>query len=221
MAHVLIHALRESLAPGCLPLFTSDGLNLYFYALTAHFGQWLALGRRGHNVRQWQVEPSLIYGQVKKSYRRRKLVRVTHVVRLGTEAALKVARPRTWPLRTPEYRFYRAGESDRPLWSGSAGTSHLGHSTASPTAPDPPAMVASLLSFCAASRITTSSARAAVRARWQTLGTTLSAAYSSYGGRENQPVLDSAGGAVPSSATGAMLHNVSVKEVRRRPVKWQ
>jgi hypothetical protein len=47
--------------------------------------------RRGRNVRRWQVEPSLIYGQVKKSYRRRKLVRVTHVMRLGTEAALTVA----------------------------------------------------------------------------------------------------------------------------------
>ena len=33
----------------------------------------------------------LIYGQVKKSYRRRKLVRVTPVMRLGTEAALKAA----------------------------------------------------------------------------------------------------------------------------------
>ena len=31
MAHVLIHSLRQSLAPGCLPLFTSDGLNVYFY----------------------------------------------------------------------------------------------------------------------------------------------------------------------------------------------
>ncbi len=91
MAHRLIHTLRESLAPGCLPLFTSDGLNLYFYALTAHFGQWLQVGRRGRNVRQWQVEPGLIYGQVKKSYRRRKLVRVTHVMRLGTEPALKAA----------------------------------------------------------------------------------------------------------------------------------
>jgi hypothetical protein len=30
MAHLLIHTLRQSLAPGCLPLFTSDGLNLYF-----------------------------------------------------------------------------------------------------------------------------------------------------------------------------------------------
>ena len=36
MAHLLIHSLRRLLAPGSLPLFTSDSLNLYFYALTAH-----------------------------------------------------------------------------------------------------------------------------------------------------------------------------------------
>lgn len=89
MAHRLIHLLKELLAPGCLPLFTSDGLNLYFYALTAHFGNWLALGGRGRKGRQWQVEAGLIYGQVKKSYRRRKLVRVSQVMRLGTHAALK------------------------------------------------------------------------------------------------------------------------------------
>src|SRR5215471_16954659 len=90
-AHLLIHSLRQMLAPGCLPLFTSDGLNLYFYALTAHFGQWLEVGQRGCNVRRWQVAAGLIYGQVKKSYRRRKLVRVTHVMRLGTEPALQAA----------------------------------------------------------------------------------------------------------------------------------
>jgi IS1 family transposase len=90
-AHTVIHSLREILAPGCIPIFTSDGLNLYFYALTAHFGHWLAGSRRGRIVRQWQVEAKLIYGQVKKSYRRRKLVRVTPVMRLGTEDALKAA----------------------------------------------------------------------------------------------------------------------------------
>jgi IS1 family transposase/transposase-like protein len=87
-AHLLIHSLRQLLAPDCLPLFTSDGLNLYFYALTAHFGQWLQMRRRGRNVRQWQVAAGLIYGQVKKSYRRRQLVRVMRVMRLGTEATL-------------------------------------------------------------------------------------------------------------------------------------
>jgi IS1 family transposase len=91
MAHLLIYSLRQILAPGCLPLFTSDGLNVYFYALTAHFGYWLEVGRRGRKVLRWQVAADLIYGQVKKSYRRRKLVRVTHVMRLGTSAALTAA----------------------------------------------------------------------------------------------------------------------------------
>jgi len=37
------------------------------------------------------VAAGLIYGLVKKSYRRRKLIRVTHVMRLGTEDALTPA----------------------------------------------------------------------------------------------------------------------------------
>jgi hypothetical protein len=42
-------------------------------------------------MRRWQVAANLIYGQVKKCYRRRKLVRVIHVMRLGTQADLTVA----------------------------------------------------------------------------------------------------------------------------------
>jgi transposase-like protein len=38
-AHALVHALVQTLAPGCLPVFTSDGVDLYFAALTAQFGQ--------------------------------------------------------------------------------------------------------------------------------------------------------------------------------------
>ena len=91
MAHRLIHALHQRLAPSCLPLFTSDGLNLYFYALTAHFGAWREESCRGRNVRRWQVAAGLIYGQVKKCYQRRKLVRVTPVMRLGTLADLAIA----------------------------------------------------------------------------------------------------------------------------------
>jgi hypothetical protein len=59
-----------------------------FMRFPAHFGQWLEVGRRG---RQWQVAAGLIYGQVKKTYRRRKLARVTPVMRLGTQATLTVA----------------------------------------------------------------------------------------------------------------------------------
>ncbi len=50
--------------------------------------RWVVEGR---SCKRRQVEPSLIYGQVKKSYRRRKLVRVSQVMRLGTETALKAA----------------------------------------------------------------------------------------------------------------------------------
>jgi hypothetical protein len=66
-------------------------LKVYFYALPAHFGQWLAGSRRGRKAHQWQVAAALIYGQVKKGYQRRKLVRVAHVMRLGTQADLTAA----------------------------------------------------------------------------------------------------------------------------------
>lgn len=88
-AHAVVHELRQRLDPACMPTFTSDGLNLYFYALTAHFGQWVAtVGRR---ARRWQVAPGLLYGQVKKLYRRRRLVRVTQVMRCGTREDLRAA----------------------------------------------------------------------------------------------------------------------------------
>jgi hypothetical protein len=37
MAHRVIHSLRLLLVPGCIPLFTSDGLNLSFYAALGSF----------------------------------------------------------------------------------------------------------------------------------------------------------------------------------------
>src|SRR5512135_1393262 len=41
-----------------------------------------------------------------------------------------------------KHRFYRAGESDRPTWRGSAGTTHVGHGEARSTTAGPPGMVA-------------------------------------------------------------------------------
>jgi IS1 family transposase len=88
-AHRVVHDLSSRLAPECIPIFTSDGLNLYFYALTAHFGQWVA--GVGRQTGQWQVAAGLLYGQVKKRYRRRRLVGVTYVLRCGTRATLRFA----------------------------------------------------------------------------------------------------------------------------------
>jgi hypothetical protein len=56
-AHTLVHTLRAALAPTCIPMITTDGLRLYFYAITAHFGRWIAAGRR----RRWEVDPVLLY----------------------------------------------------------------------------------------------------------------------------------------------------------------
>ncbi len=189
--------------------------------LSAHFGRWLEVGHRGQKVRRWQVAAGLIYGQVKKSYRRRKLVRVTHMMRLGTQTDLKIARPRDGLLWAIEHRLYRAGESDCPPWSGSFGASHLVHGEACPTPPSSSRVVASLLSCCASPCIAPGDTWAAARARWQAGGATLPATYPSHGSRENQPTVVNAGSPVLSLATSAMLHHLSVNGASRHPVKWR
>jgi transposase-like protein/IS1 family transposase len=79
-----VHQLVQVLAPGCAPAFTTDGLRAYFYALTAHFGQWVqAPGRRKAH---WQVSDTLLHGQLVKRKGRIKFA----VMRMawGTRAAL-------------------------------------------------------------------------------------------------------------------------------------
>jgi len=67
-AHQLVHEVAQRLAPNCLPIFSSDGLALYFYALTAQFGEWgQTLGVR-HRV--WMVSVRLLYAQVTPHLRR-------------------------------------------------------------------------------------------------------------------------------------------------------
>ncbi len=69
-----------------MPVFGSDGLRLYFYALTAHFGHGLL--PEGSRKRVWQLATDLIYGQVKKLQRRRRLVKVERVMLWGSFEAL-------------------------------------------------------------------------------------------------------------------------------------
>jgi len=64
LAHQLVREVAQRLAPGCLPVFSSEGLSLYFYALTAHFGEWVqALGERRP---MWTVTPRILYAHVIK-----------------------------------------------------------------------------------------------------------------------------------------------------------
>jgi hypothetical protein len=94
MAMGVVHTLVETMRPACLPVFTTDGLKLYFYtsvhpwcALTAHFGQWKKSDGAGKSV--WLVASELIYAQVKKIVRRRRLVKVEHAMLLGEQQNLK------------------------------------------------------------------------------------------------------------------------------------
>ncbi len=89
VADAVVHALVKVIAPDCLPVFTSDGLQMYFYALTAHFGSWVESA--GKHTRHWQVHAGLLYGQVVKHYRRRRLVRVERRALLGSLDQLTAA----------------------------------------------------------------------------------------------------------------------------------
>src|SRR2546427_590657 len=110
-----------------------------------------------------QVAAGLVYGQVKKSSRRRKLVRGTHRKRVRASADVKVARPRIRLLGTAEHRFYRAGSPGGPSWRLGPGTPPLGDGEACPTPAGSSAMVACLLPFCTDPRIITHTARTAAR----------------------------------------------------------
>jgi len=73
MAYQVVHELKGRLAVGCVPVFSTDGLKHYFYALTAHFGQWLP--QEGKKP-VWVVWGEFVYGQVIKHQKRRRTVEV-------------------------------------------------------------------------------------------------------------------------------------------------
>jgi IS1 family transposase len=93
MAQRVVHQVVGVLAPGCVPLFLTDGLKDYGTALLTHFGDWRQPERRqakGPRPQpRWMPRPQLLYAQVVKSYRRRRLVDVKHRVVFGTLAAVE------------------------------------------------------------------------------------------------------------------------------------
>lgn len=87
-AQLLIHAIVLLLAPGCLPLFTSDQWSAYAAALLTHFGQWVAVPRRLQRGRppkpRWQALPGLLYAQVVKQRAKGRVVSVTRRAVFGS-----------------------------------------------------------------------------------------------------------------------------------------
>jgi IS1 family transposase len=105
MAQRVVHQLVEVLAPGCVPLFLTDGFKEYRTAILAHFGHWRQPEHRqdkGPRPKpRWMPLPALLYAQVVKSYRRRRLVGVTHRVVFGTQRAIEQVLARCgWTINT-------------------------------------------------------------------------------------------------------------------------
>ena len=82
MAQRVVHQVVQALAPGCGPLFITDGFKEYTTALLTHFGHWVQPSRRQAKgpapKPRWMPLPQLRYAQVVKTYRRRRLVCVRH-----------------------------------------------------------------------------------------------------------------------------------------------
>jgi transposase-like protein/IS1 family transposase len=93
VAQRVVHQVTQVLAPGCVPLFLSDGFKEYRTAILTHFGYWRQLERRQAKwplpKPRWMPLPALLYAQVVKSYRGRRLVGVTHRVVFGTLGAIE------------------------------------------------------------------------------------------------------------------------------------
>ena len=105
MAQRLVHQVTQVLAPHCAPLFLADGFREYPTALITHYGQRMQPERRqakGPRPRlRWMPKPGLLYAQVVKSYRRRRIVRVTHRVVFGTHQVVEqVLAKRGWTIST-------------------------------------------------------------------------------------------------------------------------
>jgi IS1 family transposase len=93
MAQAVLHQIAQLLAPGCVPLFLSDGYAHYLTAIVTHFGHWVQppqrQGRGPVPKPRWRPLPKLLYAQVVKTLRRRRLVEVKHHGVFGTKAAVE------------------------------------------------------------------------------------------------------------------------------------
>jgi hypothetical protein len=158
---------------------------------------------------------------VKKSYWRRKLQRVTPVMRLGTQADLTVAVQGMGLSGRLNTAFI-----ERVNLTVRHGVAALARRTWA-TAKLAPHLLAHLEWWRASYHFVRP--HAALRmalvqpaaARWKAGGATLPTADPSHGSRENHSTMDSKGGAVLSSAADAMLHKVSLNKARKLPTQWQ
>jgi IS1 family transposase len=105
MAQWVVHQLAQRLASTCVPLWLSDGFKGYLPAILGHFGVWYQPERQRAQgpapKPRWRPLPGLLYAQVIKLYRRKRVVEVKHRVVFGTREAIKqVLAPWSWKMNT-------------------------------------------------------------------------------------------------------------------------
>jgi IS1 family transposase len=105
MAQRVVHQVAQVVAPDCAPLFLTDGFRAYLTALLTHYGLWVQPPRRQAQgpapKPRWTPLPALLYAQVVKTVRRRRLVDVKHRVVFGTlEAVQQVLAACGWQINT-------------------------------------------------------------------------------------------------------------------------
>jgi IS1 family transposase len=105
MAQCVVHRVVQKLAASCVPLWLTDGNRDYTMAFLAHFGFWHQPERKRAQgpapKPRWLPLPELLYAQVVKSYRRRRLVAVKPRVVFGTlEAIEQVLAVCGWKINT-------------------------------------------------------------------------------------------------------------------------
>jgi hypothetical protein len=101
----VLHQVAQLVAPDCVPLFLSDGNPNYLPAIVSHFGHWVQPPRRQAQgpapKPRWMPLPALLYAQVVKTMRRRRVVEVKRRVVCGTKAAVEqVLAARGWQINT-------------------------------------------------------------------------------------------------------------------------
>jgi transposase-like protein len=103
MTQRLVHQVKRVLAPDCMPLFLTDGCREYLTALVTHYGGWIqpeCLQSKGPRSKpRWMPSPQLLYAQVVKSYRRRRVTGVKHRVVFGTRDIIDLQKM-NWKCRT-------------------------------------------------------------------------------------------------------------------------
>jgi hypothetical protein len=93
MAQRVVHQVARRLAPGCVPAWFSDGFKGYLPAILGHFGVWVHSEHRQAPgpwpKPRWMPLPGLLYAQVLKQSRRKRLVGGNHRVVFGTCEAVQ------------------------------------------------------------------------------------------------------------------------------------